>query len=319
MELFYDYERIGKDLVEIGEIDMAVIMYRRAIEIFSGIPEVFRLYHHLGRLMLQKSDWREAAVLLHQAIQAKPASFEIYKDFSFALAKLQENERSDALDLIKKLVAVREDEKNVEIKQAFTRAFSSKYRNGKEIESASGIGSSLSNTSQLRKYLPQLFQDFNISTILDIPCGDFHWMKEIEYPPHIHYLGADIIDKIITENQANYGKINRLFLNMDLMYQSLPKVDLIICRDCLIHFSNENVFRAINNIKNSGSKYLLTTTFTDKDNHDIQTTHYRPINLQREPFNFPDPMIFINEGYSSLNYADKSLGMWSIESLPEFA
>ena len=57
---------------------------------------------------------------------------------------------------------------------------------------------------------------------------------------------------------------------MDLINDDLPKVDLIIVRDCLVHFSNKDIFKAIENIKQSKSKYLLVTTFSDlKKNENI--------------------------------------------------
>lgn len=318
MRLFWEYNLIGENLVKIGEIEIAITVYRRAIELFPEIPEVSWSYHSLGKLMLQKGDFREAAVLLHKSIKIAPSCFELYKDFSVALAKLQEHEGANALELISELVYFGKEVKDSEIKETFTRAFSTRYRKGKEIESASGIGSSLSNTNYVREQLPEVFKNFKVTTVIDIPCGDFNWMKEIKYPPHIHYLGADIISQVIVGNQVKYGNENQLFMNIDLIEQPLPKVDLIICRDCFIHFSDEDVFKAINNVKASGSTYLLTTTFPLKDNHNIKTTQHRAINLQKDPFKFPDPLALINEKYHNINYSDKSLGMWKVEDLPSF-
>lgn len=47
-------------------------------------------------------------------------------------------------------------------------------------ESKSGGGSTISSTTTLRHFLPIFFQKYNIKTILDIPCGDYNWMKMVE-------------------------------------------------------------------------------------------------------------------------------------------
>ena len=36
-------------------------------------------------------------------------------------------------------------------------------------------------TEKIVKEIDFLFQKLNISTVLDIPCGDFNWMKKIDF------------------------------------------------------------------------------------------------------------------------------------------
>ena len=38
---------------------------------------------------------------------------------------------------------------------------------------------------------------------------------------------------------------------------------MILCRDCLVHLTFDDARAALQNLRRSGSKYLLTTTFTD--------------------------------------------------------
>jgi hypothetical protein len=93
---------------------------------------------------------------------------------------------------------------------------------------------------------------------------------------------------------------------------------MIIVRDCLVHLSYEDINSAIKNIKSSGSKYLLTTTFTNYHlNHDIVTGDWRPLNLQEKPFNFSSPILVINENCTEGNgeYKDKSMAMWDISKV----
>ena len=54
-----------------------------------------------------------------------------------------------------------------------------KSNNWRKDESASGDGSSLEYTENLRRELPHLFKKFSIKTIFDAPCGDLNWMGEM--------------------------------------------------------------------------------------------------------------------------------------------
>jgi hypothetical protein len=93
---------------------------------------------------------------------------------------------------------------------------------------------------------------------------------------------------------------------------------MILCRDCLVHFAFDDAFRALRNIATSGARYLVTTHFDgDRQNRDIVTGEWRPLNLERRPFSFPPPLRLIKENCTEQGglYADKSLGVWRIAQL----
>lgn len=175
-------------------------------------------------------------------------------------------------------------------------------------ETASGIGSTLEATTIIRQQLPPLLGRIDAHSILDAPCGDFNWMKEVELPG-IHYTGVDIVSDLIERNRQLYANSAREFRLLDLAKDKLPKADLILCRDCLIHLSLHNAMQVIKNFKASGSGYLLTTTYTDlAKNSEILTGQWRPINLQAPPFNFPSPLELIVE----LPEEGRSMGLWNL-------
>src|SRR3954453_10803029 len=62
--------------------------------------------------------------------------------------------------------------------------------------SVSGLGSQLNSTARLRELLPGLLHELNARTLLDIPCGDFRWMSQVELPIE-RYIGADIVDAVV--------------------------------------------------------------------------------------------------------------------------
>jgi len=186
--------------------------------------------------------------------------------------------------------------------------------------SVSGPGSDLEQTKVLRSEIPNLLRDLKVKVLLDIPCGDFYWMEKVDLKG-FNYLGGDIVKEIIELNKRKYSREDRSFLQVDLLNDKLSKADVLLCRDCLVHFSYRDIFRAINNIKRSPVKYLLTTTFTDrKKNFDIQMGQWRPLNLNLPPFNFPKPIKLINEKCTENNgiYKDKTLGLWKVETIPTF-
>ena len=133
------------------------------------------------------------------------------------------------------------------------------------------------------------------------------------------YIGADIVDKLILNNSNLYGINNQIdFKVINLITDKLPKVDLVITRDCLVHLSFKDIFTSIANIKNSGSKYLLTTTFINRHNNiDIITGNWRTLNLEIAPFNFPKPIALFIENCTedNGNFSDKAMALYNIEDI----
>lgn len=218
-------------------------------------------------------------------------------------------DRPDDLLSIPDNVTVEITEQKCNVKETFTTYFKTNAFHG--VESVSGTGSNLPQTEVLRNELPKLFKKYKIKSMLDIPCGDFYWMKEV-YLSKVYYVGADIVSELITKNIVDYPEYK--FKVLDLINSELPKVDLIFCRDCLVHLPDYLVIKAIQNIKNSGAKYLLSTTFPNRENHDIQIGQWRPINLLNSPFDLHNPILIINENCTENNneYNDKSMCLWEI-------
>lgn len=179
-------------------------------------------------------------------------------------------------------------------------------------DSVSGEGASLDQTYVLQDQLPVLLQSLGIQTLLDAPCGDYSWMQTLDLPVTT-YIGADIVASLVRENQTDYGSPQRQFVHLDITCDPLPPADLLLCRDCLVHFSFADIERTLVNMKASGIPYLLTTTFPAcSENEDIITGDWRVLNLERSPFDLPPPLQLINEGCTEGGglFADKSLGLW---------
>jgi SAM-dependent methyltransferase len=198
------------------------------------------------------------------------------------------------------------------------QVFTDIYRHNKWFgtDSVSGVGSDVVQTSVIVEEIPRLLKEFSIETLLDVPCGDFFWMSRIELGT-VHYVGGDIVQELVERNLREHARPGVDFRRIDLTSDDLPEADLVLVRDCLVHLSYEDIDRALRNICKSRARYLLTTTFPGRTNHDIPTGRWRPLDLQSPPFGLPAPERLINEGCTEAGaqFRDKSLALWQIDDL----
>lgn len=202
------------------------------------------------------------------------------------------------------------------LQDRFSHIYSNNIFGGKE--SRSGRGSDMEQTAEIRRMLPGLLQEFHVQTFLDAPCGDLFWMRETPLGVN-KYIGVDIVDALVEKNQLELGDEAHEFLCRNLAQDELPCVDMIFCRDCLVHLNFADIRRVLLNFKRSGSRYFLTTTFPGRDkNVDLADKDiWRTLNLQVAPFNFPPPLKLINEKCTEGDggFTDKSLGLWRLSDI----
>ena len=163
-------------------------------------------------------------------------------------------------------------------------------------ESISGPGSTLEYTAPIRAELPGLFESLGIKTFLDAPCGDFNWMRQVDWKSDVHYIGGDVIAELVARNQKNFGDDRRKFIVLDICGEALPEADLWLCRDCLFHLPLADIERALNRFRESKIQYLLTTVHADVGaNVDILAGDFRPIDLRLPPFQLCEPQLLIED------------------------
>jgi hypothetical protein len=183
-------------------------------------------------------------------------------------------------------------------------------------ESVSGGGSTLEMTETLRDWLPVLVKQLGVKTLVDVPCGDFAWMQHVDLTG-VSYVGGDIVQDLVDANTAKYGRPDRRFAKIDLAADPLPRGELLLCKDCLIHLSHELIFRAMANIKRSGIRHVLLTTYPQQTrNVDILTGDTWRLNLQLPPFRLPPPKEIRLEGLEG--EFQKHIALWSVDDLPDF-
>jgi hypothetical protein len=187
-----------------------------------------------------------------------------------------------------------------------------------EPETPSGPGSTEARAADFRAELIALLARLGTSVLLDAPCGDGNWIGPVAAAVP-RYLGVDVVPELVAACRARNAAPGREFLLADLTRDRLPPADVVLCRDCLVHFSDHDVRTALANLRRSGARWLLTTSFVEHaDNPPIRTGGWRPLNLERPPFSLPRPVEVVDERctHSGGRYRDKRLALWPMEALP---
>jgi len=180
-------------------------------------------------------------------------------------------------------------------------------------ESLSGGGSTLNATRKVKESLENFILDHGIVSILDVPCGDFNWMKHVDLK--IPYVGGDIVNDLVIQNQKAFENDQRKFQVIDLTSSRLPQCDLVFTRDCLNHLSISDIQLALGNILACGARYLAVTQYPNETvNRDQKSGFtYRPLNFCLPPFNWPKPLAI----YDEESHLGQYLAFWRILDIPK--
>lgn len=130
-------------------------------------------------------------------------------------------------------------------------------------ESVSGGGSTLAFTESIRAGLAEWLARHEIGSMVDLPCGDFNWMRLVQFPAGMRYTGIDIVPALIEANRAKYEAPGRTFELGDIIAGPVPPAEVYFCRDVFIHFPNDAVEQSIANVRATGARYLIASTFPD--------------------------------------------------------
>jgi hypothetical protein len=180
-------------------------------------------------------------------------------------------------------------------------------------ESRSGPGSTLNYTYNLRRELAFFSTAFEVKSVFDAPCGDFHWMKEVSFPPGLRYVGGEIVASLARSNQANYGNSSRRFLEFDITEDEFPQCDLWFCRDCLFHLPFDFIFRALRRFCDSKIEFLMMTNHLNTSgfvNSDIPSGEFRLLDFHLEPFNLPRDVLYRIPDYV-YPFPQREMCVWS--------
>ena len=185
------------------------------------------------------------------------------------------------------------------------------WLNDRPSGSLSGLGSELVNTDRIRRALQPLLTELNTQTLLDVGCGDFLWMKEMNLD--CQYIGIDVVEDVITANDRVYASETRIFQKLDATIDALPKADTVLCREVIFHLCFADIWRLLANIKRSQAVFLIATNDPSlRYNADIVSGDFRLLNLHRAPFYLPSPNLSIPDDRLS---PGRTLSVWKTSEL----
>jgi 2-polyprenyl-3-methyl-5-hydroxy-6-metoxy-1,4-benzoquinol methylase len=169
-------------------------------------------------------------------------------------------------------------------KIAATRAWGS-------AETISGPGSTIEACRPILERLPEWLSRYKIRKIVDLGCGDFNWLRCADLSG-IEYDGYDVAPLAIAA-AAQHAKPTLRFHQADIIRMEVPKGDLIILKDVLIHLPDKEALQVLGAIRKSGSSYFAATTSPGFDNASrkgLTIGAFSPINLEAAPFQLPAPL-----------------------------
>ena len=128
--------------------------------------------------------------------------------------------------------------------------------------------------------LNQNIEKYNISSIIDIGCGNWEIYENINMN-NINYLGIDNDENIIKLNLEKYGNDTIKFIKKDILkYDDIPKVDLFIIKDVIQEMSNDNIKKIIDKIIGLKPKLIIITSdilpYSINYNLNVKNGLYRP-------------------------------------------
>lgn len=185
---------------------------------------------------------------------------------------------------------------------------------------ASGPGSVLRNAQNVIAVLHSVLNHVrsylrkSTVTLLDVPCGDMQWMPYVlDARSDIVYTGADIVPDLIAHHRRKFRRLkNAEFIEHDVVSVALNRsYDVILVRDLLQHLWMADALTALKRLSDSGSKFLLATTFPDTEsNKDVDKGalggRKSSYNLERAPFSLESPVC------SSYDWDVEHIGLWRL-------
>lgn len=199
-------------------------------------------------------------------------------------------------------------------------------------ETRSGSGSTLQSTKNTVPLLMDFLAEHKIRDLVDIGCGDGHWMLKI-IPNLLRYRGFDIVPDLISSNTdraQDLGLGNASYDVLNPVEVVPPKGDAILFRDVAIHLPNELIISCLRNFVASSSTFLITTEFPDEPdsspfygriNGPVRLGGYRRIDFSRPPFMLPEPLaripdnVVLNDDAISESHANRVLSVFKIADI----
>lgn len=156
-------------------------------------------------------------------------------------------------------------------------------------QGGSGVGSTVAATQAYREILARLILEFDIRSVVDVGCGDWHWAGLMDWRK-VSYIGVDVVPSLIERNVRLHGSQRVQFRCIDATRQPLPAGELVVAKDVLQHWPNRDIQRFLR-LTLRRCRYALLTNdvasvkWPGNINQDIAMGAWRTLDLADAPFN----------------------------------
>lgn len=156
----------------------------------------------------------------------------------------------------------------------------------------SGGGSSANATKSFRLLLQEFLKENNVKTVVDFGCGDWSSTYLINWEL-TQYIGLDVVKSVILENKKRYLAKNIDFAEIagkeDIVNFS---ADLLIVKDVLMHWCNEDIVEFLNlAIPNFKYILLINTSIGAAENRPNTSPNFQPLSYKEYPLNQFSPKL----------------------------
>jgi SAM-dependent methyltransferase len=191
----------------------------------------------------------------------------------------------------------------IEHNDYFTKIYSAGGWGGEDCPS--GGGSTPDNTIEYREFLENFLIENKIKSVYDFGCGDWSFSKLINWS-NVKYTGVDVVKSVIDGNNANeYSSENIKFVHLkdtEKFYRG--KGDLLIIKDVLQHWTNEEITSFLDVVVNNFKFILITNSSPQEKDWQETPERNRPLSCKFYPlkkynikhlFNFGEKEISVIE------------------------
>ena len=178
-----------------------------------------------------------------------------------------------------------------------------------QTDNSNSGASSVTNTSNLRIRIGELFTTHNIKSIFDAGCNDCGWMSHLIDSTKVDYRGGDISLAMVADVWRRHPELDvRVH---DVTTDPFPAADLLFVRDVAIHLNDQDKKKLWQNWIDSNIPWILITHNLEVlENFDFEYSEqpfpFSSANWNISPWNFPVPVDLVSE----YDLGDRSMGLW---------
>jgi hypothetical protein len=139
--------------------------------------------------------------------------------------------------------------------------------------------------------IQQLIALNDIKSVVEFGCGFWSYAKQIDFTG-VNYDGFDVVEGIVSHNNATYGRENIHFHRVADGVR-LPPADLLISKDVLQHLPTAHVQYYFDLFKRNFKYMLIGNDVEPSDNlnGDAPPGGYRALRFELPPFNEPNIVV----------------------------